>query len=43
MKEELTKQPYAGLLILHMIDHFEDLTEEDFVYWDRCCQMTLDA
>lgn len=39
LKEELTKQPYAGLFALHMIDRFEDLTEDDFHYWDSCCQM----
>ena len=26
-----------------MIDRFEDLSEEDLVYWDKCCQMTEDA
>jgi hypothetical protein len=42
LKEELTKQPYAGLFVLHMMNHFEDLTEEDFVSWSQCCSMTLD-
>jgi hypothetical protein len=43
LKEELTKQPYAGLFVMYMIDRFEELSEEDFVYWDRCCQMTEDT
>ena len=43
MKEELTRQPYAGLFVLYMIDHFEDMEEEDFKYWDRCTQMTDDT
>ena len=43
LKEELTRQPYAGLFVLYMIDHFEDMEEEDFKYWDRCTQMTDDT
>jgi hypothetical protein len=27
---------------MHLINNFESLSEGDFVFWDRCCQMTLD-
>lgn len=27
---------------MHLLNHFEDLNEDDLIYWDRCCQMTLD-
>jgi hypothetical protein len=43
LKEELTKQPYAGLFICYMLNRFEDMNEDDFVYWDRCCQFSNDT
>ena len=43
LKEELCRQPYAGLFVLYMMDRFEDLTDDDFYYWDKCCQMTADT
>jgi len=43
IKEELTRQPYAGLFILYMIDRFEEMSEEDLVYWGNCCQMESDT
>ena len=43
IKDELTRQPYAGLFVLYMIDRFEEMPEEDLVYWDRCCQMENDT
>ena len=26
-----------------MIDRFEEMSEEDFVYWGNCCQMESDT
>jgi hypothetical protein len=25
-----------------MIERFEEMSEEDFAYWDKCCQMSED-
>ena len=43
LKEELSKQPYAGLFILYMISRFEELSDDDLVYWDKCCQITQEV
>ncbi len=34
--EVLTEKPYAGILIVYLIDRFEDLTELEFQVWDAC-------
>lgn len=43
LKEELCRQPYAGLLALFLIDRFDQICEDDWQYWDKCCRMTADT
>jgi len=26
-----------------MIGRYEELSDDDFLYWDKCCQMTADT
>lgn len=34
--EGLSEKPYAGILIVYLIDRFEDLTEFEFQVWEAC-------
>lgn len=38
LKEELSYKPYAGLFIVYMINDFENLSEEDYSFWNTATE-----
>lgn len=34
LKEELTQKPYAGLFIVYMLSYFDNLSDEDYQFWE---------
>lgn len=38
MYDELSKQPYAGILFLTLIERFDELTEQEQQVWEVCIE-----
>jgi hypothetical protein len=38
LKEELSLQPYAGLMIINMFENFDTLNRDDLTIWGKCVE-----